>query len=130
MLPPYLARALAKGTVMSCYDFFLLLLLLSFWQFATPSTFVIGFWPNLVSSMYRGWLQKSYTDRGSGVPWDLWGQKRYRCSRTTKLGQKNCWSKLNMMMTFIEVKGHQRSNVVNNVLWQPNLVRRIPDASL
>ena len=34
-----------------------------------------------------------------------------------------------MMMTFIEVKGHQRSNVVNYVLWQPNLVRRIPDVS-
>ena len=53
-----------------------------------------------------------------------------QCSRTTKLGQKNRWSKLNMMMTFIEVKGHQRSNVVNYVLWQPNLVRRIPDVSL
>ena len=35
-----------------------------------------------------------------------------------------------MMMTFIEVKGHQRSNVVNYVLWPPNLVRRIPDTSL
>ena len=32
-----------------------------------------------------------------------------------------------MMMTFMEVKGHQRSNVVNYVLWLPNLVRRIPD---
>ena len=48
---------------------------------------------------------------------------------TTKLGQKNHWCKLNMMMTFMEVKGHQRSNVVKYVLWQPNLVRRIPDAS-
>ena len=27
--------------------------------------------------------------------------------------QKNCWCKLRMMMTFTEVKGHQRSNVVN-----------------
>ena len=26
-----------------------------------------------------------------------------------------------MMMTFMEVKGHQRSNVVNYVLWLPNL---------
>ena len=34
------------------------------------------------------------------------------------------------MMTFTEVKGHQRSNVVNDVLWQPNVVRRIPVASL
>ena len=30
----------------------------------------------------------------------------------------------------MEVKGHQRSKVVNYVLWLPNLVRRIPDASL
>ena len=30
-----------------------------------------------------------------------------------------------MMMTFIEVKGHQRSNVVNYTLWLPNLIRRI-----
>ena len=37
------------------YGFFLLLLL-SFWQFATPSTIMIGFWPNLVSSMYRGMM--------------------------------------------------------------------------
>ena len=48
----------------------------------------------------------------------------------TKLGQKNPWCKFIMMMTFMEVKGHQRSNVVNYVLWLPNLVRRIPDASL
>ena len=30
----------------------------------------------------------------------------------------------------MEVKGHQRSNVVNYVLWLPNLVRRISEASL
>ena len=48
----------------------------------------------------------------------------------TKLGQKNPWCEFIMMMTFMEVKGHQRSNVVNYVLWLPNLVRRIPDASL
>ena len=47
----------------------------------------------------------------------------------TKLGQKNPWCEF-IMMTFMEVKGHQRSNVVNYVLWLPNLVRRIPDASL
>ena len=29
-----------------------------------------------------------------------------------------------MMVTFIEVKGHQRSKVLNYVLWLPNLVRR------
>ena len=48
----------------------------------------------------------------------------------TKLGRKNPWCEFIMMMTFMEVKGHQRSNVVNYVLWLPNLVRRIPDASL
>ena len=32
------------------------------------------------------------------------------------------WCKF--MMTFMEVKGHQRSKVVNCVLWLPNLVRR------
>ena len=52
------------------------------------------------------------------------------CSMATKLGQKNPWCKFMMMMTFMEVKGHQRSKVVNYVLWLPNLVRRIPDASL
>ena len=35
-----------------------------------------------------------------------------------------------MMMTVMEVKGHQRSNVIKYVLCVPNLVRRIPDASL
>ena len=48
----------------------------------------------------------------------------------TKLGQKNPWCEFIMMMTFMEVKGHQRSNVVIYVLWLPNLVRRFPDASL
>ena len=32
--------------------------------------------------------------------------------------------KLKMMMTFIKVKGQQRSNVVNYVLWLPYLVTR------
>ena len=35
------------------------------------------------------------------------------CAMATIFGQKNCWCKLRMMMTFTEVKGHQRSNVVN-----------------
>ena len=35
------------------------------------------------------------------------------CDMATIFGQKNWWCKLRMMMTFIEVKGHQRSNVVN-----------------
>ena len=48
----------------------------------------------------------------------------------TKFGQKNPWCEFIMMVTFMEVKGHQRSNVVIYVLWLPNLVRRFPDASL
>ena len=36
-----------------------------------------------------------------------------QCSVTIKLGQKNRWYKFKMMVTFMEVKGHQRSNVVN-----------------
>ena len=69
--------------------------------------------------------------------WPSWrskvirGQMRKVCAMATKLGQKNPWCEfIMMMMTFMEVKGHQRSNVVNYVLWLPNLVRRIPDASL
>ena len=34
-----------------------------------------------------------------------------------------------MMVTFMEVKGHQRSNGVNYVLWLPYLVKRSTDAS-
>ena len=33
------------------------------------------------------------------------------------------------MVTLMEVKGHQRSNGVNFVLWLPYLVKRSPDAS-
>ena len=36
---------------------------------------------------------------------------------------------LRMMMTFMEIKGHQRSNVVNNVLWLPYFIKRTADAS-
>ena len=53
-----------------------------------------------------------------------WGKL---CAMATIFGQKNCWCKLRMMMTFTEVKGHQRSNVVN---YAPNLVGRAADASL
>ena len=53
------------------------------------------------------------------------------CAMVTKLGQKNprCKFKM-MMMTFMEVKGHQRSIGVNYALWLPYLVKRITDASL
>ena len=47
----------------------------------------------------------------------------------TIFGQKKPWCKLRMMMTLKEVKGHQRSNGVNYVLWLPYLVKRSPDAS-
>ena len=81
--------------------------------------------------MYSGVATKSLTRIGGlGSPGTSGVKNVKQCSRTTKLGKKNRWSKLNMMITFIEFKGHQRSNVVNNMLWQSNLVRRIPDASL
>ena len=48
----------------------------------------------------------------------------------TIFGQKNHWCNLRMMMTLMEVKGQQRSNVVNYSPWLPNLVRRTADASL
>ena len=47
----------------------------------------------------------------------------------TIFGQKKRWCKLRMMMTLMEVKGHQRSNGVNYVLWLPYLVKRSADAS-
>ena len=44
------------------------------------------------------------------------------CSMTTKLCLKNHWQ-LRVMMTSTEVKGQERSNVVNRVLRLPYLVR-------
>ena len=35
------------------------------------------------------------------------------CAMATIFSQMNCWCRLRMMMTFTEVKGHQRSYVVN-----------------
>ena len=55
-----------------------------------------------------------------------WGKL---CAMATIFGQKKPWCKLRMMMTLMEVKGHQRSNGVNYVLWLPYLVKRSPDAS-
>ena len=54
-----------------------------------------------------------------------WGKL---CAMATIFGQKKHWHKLRMMMTLMEVKGHQRSNGVNYVLWLPYLVKRITDA--
>ena len=61
--------------------------------------------------------------RSSEVKWD-----KLRAMATI-FGQKKSWCKLRMMMTLMEVKGHQRSNVVNYVIWLPYLVKRIGDAS-
>ena len=61
--------------------------------------------------------------RSSEVKWG----KLY--AMATIFGQKKRWCKLRMMMIFMEVRGHQRSNVVNYVIWLPYLVKRIGDAS-
>ena len=55
-----------------------------------------------------------------------WGKL---CAMATIFGQKKCWCKLRMMVTLMEVKGHQRSNGVNYVLWLPYLFKRSADAS-
>ena len=47
----------------------------------------------------------------------------------TIFGQKKSLCKLRMMMTLMEVKGRQRSNGVNYVLWLPYLVKRSADVS-
>ena len=67
--------------------------------------------------------------------WPWWRSKVIRsqmgklCGMATIFCQKKCWCKLRMMMTFMEVKGYQRSNVVNFVIWLPYLVKRTTDAS-
>ena len=65
--------------------------------------------------------------------WPSWRSKVIRsqmqklCVMATKHSQKKSWCKfmMMMMMTFMKVKSHQRSNVVNFTLWLPNLVKRI-----
>ena len=49
---------------------------------------------------------------------DLYGGQRsseFKCGKlcdiATIFGQKICWCKLKMIMTFMEVKGHQKSNI-------------------
>ena len=51
------------------------------------------------------------------------------CYMAIKLGQINLWCKFRMTVTFMEVNGQQRLNIVNNDLWLPNLVR-FADTSL
>ena len=55
-----------------------------------------------------------------------WGKL---CAMATIFGQKKPCCKLRMMMTLMEVKGHQMSNGVNYVLWLPYLVKRSADVS-
>ena len=55
-----------------------------------------------------------------------WGKL---CAMTSIFGQKKHRCKPRMMMTLMEVKGHQRSNRVSYVLWLPYLVKRSTDAS-
>ena len=82
-----------------------------------------GLWlPNFVRRTAATLLIQTYDD-------DLHGGQRSTevkysklCSMATKLGQKNHWCKIRMLMTFTEVKGQQRSNIVNDDLWLPNLV--------
>ena len=52
-----------------------------------------------------------------------------RCTLVTKLGQKESLMQVYDVVTFMKVRGHQRSNVVNIALWLPNLVNRIANAS-
>ena len=74
--------------------------------------------------------------RAEGAHGDLDGGQRSSevkwgklCAMATIFGQKKPWCKLRMMMTFVEVKGHQKSNGVNYVIWLPYLVKRTADTS-
>ena len=48
----------------------------------------------------------------------------------TKLGQKESLMQVYDDYEIHGGQGHQRSKIVNYVIWLPDLVRRIPDASL
>ena len=52
------------------------------------------------------------------------------CYMAIKLGQIKRLCKFRMMATFVEVKGQQKSNMVNNYRWLPNLVRKFANTSL
>ena len=87
---------------------------------------------------YVVWLPY-FVKRSADASWEWWwldgGQRSSEvkwgklCATATIFCQKKCWCKLRMMMTFMEVKGQQRSNVVNFVIWLPYLVKRTTDAS-
>ena len=104
-------------------------------------------WPTLMTTLsgaFLGNLMPHLDDiwyagraRAEGAHGDLDGGQRSSevkwgklCAMVTIFGQKKPWCKLRMMMmTLMEVKGHQRSNGVNYVLWLPYLVKRSADAS-
>ena len=86
---------------------------------------IFGMWVGL-------WLKERMVNFGRSTCWSPATsvvKNVKQCSMTTKLGQKNHGRKLKMMVTFMEVKGHQRSNGVNYVLWLPYLVKRTTNAS-
>ena len=85
--------------------------------------------------LWLPYLVKRSTDASWEWWWPCLGQRSSEvkwgklCAMATVFGQKRPWCKLRMMMTLMEVKGHQRSNGVNYVLWLPYLVKRSTDAS-
>ena len=85
--------------------------------------------------LWLPYLVKRSADASWEWWWPWWRSKVIRgkwgklCDMATIFGQKNWWYTLRMMMTLMEVKGHQRSNGVNYVLWLPYLVKRSADAS-
>ena len=67
---------------------------------------------------------------------DLYGGQRSSevkcgklCDMAAIFGQNKHRCKLRMVMTLMEVKGHQRSNRVNYVVWLPYFVKRSADAN-
>ena len=90
-----------------------------------PTLMIFGMWVGLGPKVCM-------LNFGHGTWWSLGtpGVKNVKqWIMTTKLGHMKHWCKLKMMVTFMEVKGHQRSNVVNYVLWLPYLAKRSADAS-
>ena len=83
-----------------------------------------------ISGQNSCWLQVKNDDDLHGGQRSTEVKHSKLCYMAIKLGQINRWCKFRMMGTFMEVKGHQRSNIVNNDLWLPNFVRRFADTSL
>ena len=66
-----------------------------------PGASLWWWWPSWRSKVIRGWMWVNVA---------LW---------LPDLVRKNPWCKFMMVMTFMKVRGHQRSNVVNFALWLP-----------